>query len=287
MQLDTESLRTFAMVLDTGGMTSAAQELNISQSAVSWKIKRLEKRVGRDLLIRDGHSLRPSRDGDELLAYARSIIALHDEAVAKLSSSALTGRLQLGVTEEVSAALVGDAVGRFDRIHLDVIIEIIVDRGHRLEELLDRNKLDVALIQVWPSDLRSEDTVLWEDDQVWICSPDWTYGEGTVPLVTFGEHGFYRPLAEQILGDAHIDHRVAFSGPSSASLLAAVEAGFGVALMSSRSVSGRVIAWPRGNSLPQLPVVQQVVRAAPGPRTEVVTALIVDLINELGELGEP
>lgn len=284
MQLDTESLRTFATVLDTGSMTGAAQELGLSQSAVSWKIKRLEQRVGRELLIRDGRSLRPSRDGEELLGYARSIIDLHDEAVARLSSSELTGRLRLGATEEVSAELVGDAASRFDRVHPGVIIDIVVDRGYRLEELLARGELDVALTQVSPADLLAEDTVLWEDEQVWICSPDWTYGEGTVPLVTFGEHGFYRPLAEQILSDALIKFRVAFSGPSSASLLAAVEAGFGVGLMSSRSVSGNVIAWPRGESLPQLPVLQQVARAAPGPRTEVVTALIADLTKELGEL---
>jgi len=59
-----------------------------------------------------------------------------------------------------------------------------------------------------------------------------------------------------------------------------------VALMSSRSVSGRVIAWPRGESLPDLPVVQQVARAAPGPRTEIVTALIADIANELGDFTE-
>ena len=81
MHLDVESLRTFAMVLETGGMTRAAEKLDLSQSAVSWKIKRLEERVGRDLLIREGRSLRPSRDGEELLGYARTIIDAHDEAV--------------------------------------------------------------------------------------------------------------------------------------------------------------------------------------------------------------
>ena len=42
MQLDVESLRTFATVLDLGSMTKAGQALSMSQSAVSWKIKRLE-----------------------------------------------------------------------------------------------------------------------------------------------------------------------------------------------------------------------------------------------------
>lgn len=283
MQLDTESLRTFAAVLDTGGMTSAAEQLNLSQSAVSWKIKRLEERVGRDLLIRDGRAIRPSRDGLELLTYARSIIDLHDEAVARLTSSELTGRLRLGVTEEVSADCVGEVVGRFDRVNPGVTINIVVDRSNRLEELVASGDLDVALVQVWTSDRQAGDTVLWEDEQIWICAPNWTYDEGTVPLVTFGEHGFYRPLAEQMLSDGGIDYRLAFSGPSSGSLLAAVEAGLGVALLSSRSVSGRVVDWPRAESLPRLPVVQQVARAAPGPRTEIVDELIAELIHELHE----
>lgn len=284
MQLDTESLRVFAAVLDTGGMTSAARRLDMSQSAVSWRIKRLEERIGRDLLIRDGRALRPSHDGQELLGYARTIVNLHDEAVARLTSSELTGRLRLGATEEVSTELVGNAVGRFDRVHPGVTIDILVDRGHRLEELVSRGELDVALIQVSPTDLRPDDTPLWEDDQVWICAPDWTYDQGTVPLVTFGEHGFYRPLAEQLLSSADIDYRIAFSGPSTASLLAAVEAGFGVALMSSRSVAGNVIAWPRGKVLAKPPPTHQIARAAPGPRTEVVAALMADLSTELGEL---
>ena len=41
MHLDVESLRTFSAVLDRGTMTAAAEVLGMSQSAVSWKIKRL------------------------------------------------------------------------------------------------------------------------------------------------------------------------------------------------------------------------------------------------------
>ena len=47
MRLDTESLRAFIAALDHHGMTNAADELGISQSAVSWRIRRLEERVGK------------------------------------------------------------------------------------------------------------------------------------------------------------------------------------------------------------------------------------------------
>ena len=127
MQLDVESLRTFTTVLDLGGMTRAAEALDISQSAVSWKIKRLEEKVGRDLLIRDGRTLRPSRDGRELLDYARTIVATHDEAVSRLESSELTGTVKLGTTEEISAARMCDVLARFNRIHPGAMIEFVVD----------------------------------------------------------------------------------------------------------------------------------------------------------------
>ena len=50
VQLDVESLRTSLAVLDQGSRTRAARTLHLTQSAVSWRIKRLEERVGRPLL---------------------------------------------------------------------------------------------------------------------------------------------------------------------------------------------------------------------------------------------
>lgn len=282
MQLDVESLRTFATVLDVGGMTRAAEQLGLSQSAVSWKIKRLEEKVGRPLLIRNGRDLRPSRDGEELLHYARVIVDTHDEAVIRLTGSELTGRIRLGATEEVSAHHLGPTIGRFNRIHPDLVIEIHVDTSSNLESRLGKGRLDLILIQIQPEDHRPADTFLWTDQQRWISSPTWTYDEGPVPLVTFGADGFYHAPAQQILKEAGIGSSVVFSGPSTASVIAAVEAGVGVAALGSRSVSGEVIDWPRGESLP-LPPVMQVARMAPGERSTEVVELLADIERVLGD----
>jgi DNA-binding transcriptional LysR family regulator len=283
MQLDVESLRTFATVVDQGGMTAAAEELDLSQSAVSWKIKRLEERVGRSLLIREGRRLRLSRDGRELLRYARTMVDTHDQAVLRMSSSELSGTVKLGATEEVCAACMGGVLSRFNRIHPGASIEFYVDRSQLLDSMLKRGDLDVAVIQVTQNDCLPSDTVLWADDPVWVSARDWTYDEGVVPLITFGEGGLYRPMAEQILSDAGIPYRIAFSGPSSASVLSAVEAGLGVAVISGRSVVGDIIAWPRGEPLPELPEVYQIARAAAGEPSMVAAELIGDIESEMGE----
>ena len=284
MQLDVESLRAFITVLDLGGMTAAADELDISQSAVSWKIKRLEERVGRELLVRDGRRLSPSRDGRELLEYARTIVATHDAAVTRLSATGLEGTVKLGSTEEASALCTGAVCGRFSRIHPNVDLDFHVDRSSRLASMVAANELDVAVLQLRAHDARASDTVLWHDTLMWVSSPDWTYDEGTVPLITFGEDGFYRPIAEAALRDADIPHRVAFSGPSTAGVLSAVSAGIGVALLSSRSVSGDVIQWPRGDTVEHGQPVVNVARAARGAASEVAAELLADIRAELGEV---
>lgn len=287
MQLDVESLRTFAAVLDLGSMTAAADALDVSQSAVSWKIKRLEERVGRDLLVREGRSLSPTRDGRELLDYARTIVDAHDEAVARLSSSELVGKVRLGTTEEASAKCTNEVCGRFNRIHPNAILDFHVDRGSHLETMIDRNELDVAVIQLLPHQVKTRDVVLWHDELTWVSSAEWTYEEGEVPIITFGEDGFYRPLAEIALKEAGIKSRVAFSGPSTASVLSAVRAGIGVALLSNNSIADigdDIVEWPRAGELGEPPTVVNVARVSKGATSDVAAALVADLRAELGEV---
>lgn len=284
MQLDIESLRAFVTVLQLGGMTAAADALGMSQSAVSWKIKRLEERVGRDLLVRDGRSLSPSRDGRELAEYAHTIISTHDAAVTRLSASGLEGSVRLGSTEEAAPACTGAVCGRFSRIHPNAHLDFHVDCSSRLAAMIAANELDVAVLQLSEHEVRARDTVLWFDRLQWVSSPDWTFTEGTVPLITFGEDGFYRPLAEAALRDADIPHRIAFSGPSTASVLGAVAAGIGVALLSSRSIAGEVVPWSRAAQLSPTPRVVNVARAARGATTEVAKELLTDIRAELGEV---
>lgn len=138
LQLDVESLRTLLAVLDHGGMTRAAERLDTSQSSVSWKIKRLEDRVGRPLLIRDGHTLRPTRDGRALLSDARSLVEIHDRAVLRLNSSELTGTVKLGSNEEVDAAQMASLLGRFKWAHPNASIEFLIDHTVNLARKIDR-----------------------------------------------------------------------------------------------------------------------------------------------------
>ncbi len=77
--LDLTALRSFVAVADAGGVTRAAGFLNLTQSAVSMQLKRLEEALGSGVAGPVGADDRLTTAGEQLLRYARRMLALNDE----------------------------------------------------------------------------------------------------------------------------------------------------------------------------------------------------------------
>src|SRR6056297_3024971 len=273
VQLDVESLRTLIAVLDWGSMTRAAQQLGMSQSAVSWKIKRLEQRAGRPLLIRDGHDLRPTRDGRALLDDARAMVEIHDRAVQRLASPEFTGTIRVGSNEEVGASRLAGILGRLKALHPAATIEFVVDQSRQLAPQLERGRIDVAVIQ-GTEELR------------WATHRDMPYDDGVVPLITYGANGFYRPVSEPILERYGVRYRYTITAPTSANVRAAVEAGLGVAVLGERFLGDDVVEWGRAAELDPLPRSCQIIRTVDGERSDIAQALIESITDEFVDLPD-
>ena len=281
MQLDIESLRALLAVLDHGGMTAAAKRLNMGQSAVSRKIQRLEDRVGRPLLIRDGHTLRPTRDGRALLPDARQMIELHDRSVARLNSSDLTGTVKLSCNGEVDTAQVASLLGTFKCQHPGAQVEFRLDHSGNLIEWVDSGEVDVAVFQLIADQVRPTDIVLWTEQIYWATSASDPFADGSVPLIDFGDHCYYNDFTHRILDDAGIEFTRVFSAAASVDVRSAVEAGIGVAVMSRRYLGDGVVEWCPPARLDPLPIVRQVLRTVPGEQPDAVAALIETMQAEL------
>ena len=281
MQLDIESLRVLLAVLDHGGMTKAAQRLHMGQSAVSRKIQRLEDRVGRPLLIRDGHTLRPTRDGRTLLEDARTMVELHDRAVDRLSSSDLTGTVRLSCNGEVDSCQIASLLGVFKCRHPGATVEFTMDHTGGLVDWIDSGAIDLAVFQVTEESMRPTDIALWTEDLVWVTSDSSRVHEEPLPLIDFGTHCYYNAFTHRILDAAGIEFRPAFSAASSFDVRAAVQAGIGVAVLSSRYLGDDIVEWEPPVKLDPLPRVTQVIRAVPGERPDAVAALIDIITDEL------
>lgn len=283
MQLDVESLRTLMAVVDAGQITAAAQRLNLTQSAVSRKVQRLEQRVGRPLLVRSGRTLSPTHDGRELLADAADIVALHDRAAARLTASDVSGRVRVGAIEEVPLVDLTEIFGDFNRLHPAATVELVVEPTDLLVQRLDAGDLDVILLQVTDDSRRREDRVLWSDRLRWYTHPHHLYDEGPVPIVSFGERCFYGPLSEPLLDAAGIEYWHSISLTSTAAVVSAIEAGLGVGVLSARVATESMVAWPTGDQLPTLQSIYQVVRARSADTSKAIGALSQAIVDRLSD----
>src|ERR1700759_1080584 len=82
--LDIPALRSLTAIVDCGGFHRAAESLHISQPTVSQHVRRLEKGIGRPLVVRTGPITPLTAQGELLVAEARSLVAAHDEALHRL-----------------------------------------------------------------------------------------------------------------------------------------------------------------------------------------------------------
>ncbi|MEZ5828951.1 MAG: LysR family transcriptional regulator [Hyphomicrobiales bacterium] len=98
MLYDAALLRTFVAICDCGSFTKAAREVNLTPSAVSHHVKRLEDQVGTRLVVRNARGVRLTEQGEILQSYARRILALYKEAEQRLGRDS-AGTVRVGVPE--------------------------------------------------------------------------------------------------------------------------------------------------------------------------------------------
>ena len=281
MKFDIDSLRTLQTVADTGSLQAAADQLCLSRSAVSWKLKRLQERTGCTLLRRDGRRVRLTDDGHELLAYGRQILDAHDAAVRRFLPLDTTGVVRVGATEGASSTPLLDTVAPWFRRHgPDIDLRISVDQPTTIDEWLADGRIDVAVTLALESDIGTDDVVLSTDDLVWAHSAGIDVAElASIPLITWGPKCLFAPLARRSLTSAGVEHRVCYELPSSASVLTALSNGAGVALVNAGLLAGTDIATTAAPQLPALPRVAYVLRQNPATADEPLPRVVAEQIR--------
>ena len=280
-RLDTEALRTLCAVVDHGGITRAAEHLALSQSAVSHKIKRLEGVIDCALLTRRAGGPLLTEEGERLLTYARRICALHDEALRSLSRQPLSGRIRLGLTEDVTSGDLSRFLGRFARLYPQVTVRAHVRQSLVLQRQLQEGEIDLALMQVFAHEVRPTDTVLYTDRLHWVCAADMQLPpDRPAGFLSYDKDCFYQHWA---MGDGQPNCGLeqVLECASSAGIASAVRAGMGVALLPAQYVTDEMRLL--GTPFPEPPTLSYVLRI--GERTG--TAPVKALAREIAAGVEP
>ncbi|MEM0943738.1 MAG: LysR family transcriptional regulator, partial [Pseudomonadota bacterium] len=143
--LDLTALRSFVTVAETGGVTRAANQLNLTQSAVSMQLKRLEEALGLPLLDRAGRGVALTNHGEQLLSYGRRMLSLNDEVLSRMTDAGFEGDIRLGVPSDIVYPYIPKVLHRFDREFPRVKMHLYSSYTKKLKEMIETAEVDVAL----------------------------------------------------------------------------------------------------------------------------------------------
>jgi DNA-binding transcriptional LysR family regulator len=244
--LDLDLLRGFVTVAERGGFTAAGVALGLTQSAISLKVKRLEEILGRRVLERGGRGVRLTREGETLLAYARRILALNDEAVRRMIARPVAGRLRLGVADHFLPRNLAPVLARFSRAYPDVRLEVEVGRSHELRAAMAEGRLDLVLGK--RRDGETEGRPIFTETIVWVAAPEWSPpADRPLPIAMLPQGCMFRDRALAALARAGLAFEVVFTSASLPGVAAAAQAGL------AATVLGRTGLPPGLVELPGLP----------------------------------
>ena len=148
MHFTLKQVRYFVAVAEFGTVSRAAQELSISQSAVTEGIKDLEAHLGVKLFERRRRGLDTTHQGHIFLRHAKAILTEVVNAEISLSgaSNEMRGKLNIGVTSLTAGYVLSDILSRFRRAWPGVEVSAVEDTGEYLEHLLVGGELDIAVM---------------------------------------------------------------------------------------------------------------------------------------------
>jgi len=243
--MELRHLRYFVAVAETENVTRAALKLHVSQPALSRQIRDLEDELGFALLERDAKSVRLTEAGRTFLTEAQAVLKRADEAVKTARNVATAGgELHVGYAPSPTARILPPTLRAFQNEMPKVRVKLHDLTTEEMLAELRAKRLDLALL-VKPArsmlrGLRFEP--LLRDPMRLAVAPTHPLAHrrtvalsdtASLPLIVYSrrEYPEYHEMLENLFASQKLRMRIAEEHDGGASLIAAVEAGTGVAIV--------------------------------------------------------
>lgn len=233
--LDLAVLKNFAVVAHMRSISLAAAQVGRTQSALSMQMRRLEDHVGHALLHRSGSGVRLTAAGEKFLTHTEELLARHDEILAEMGGTALTGSVSLGCPEDYSISFLPDLLRGFCALNPGVELRMVCAPTIELRPLLHRRRIDIALISL--PDPNHPDAVR-EESFAWVAdspTPD-VLNHAVLPLALSAPMTLDYRAACDAMEAVNRRYRVAFASNSLAGLIAIARSGHAVSVFTRTAV---------------------------------------------------
>jgi DNA-binding transcriptional LysR family regulator len=249
--MDIATLRSFRAIAETGSMTHAASRVNMTQSAISMQIKRLESSLDLSLFDRTPKGMVTTASGDQLLQYAKNILAVNDEAWSRLTASEYEGELSLGVPTDIINPYIPQILSRFLRDYPRIQVKLHAAHTRELLDQFSRGVHDVLLTTEREPGKGGE--ILSTQRLVWIGAIGGTAWKKSPLPLSFTKSCAFRRAAIATLDETGMDwvETVTAEDDSAGSAMVAVDLGVKAELEHSDHTGREVIK--HNGQLPELP----------------------------------
>jgi len=250
--IDIALLRAFVAVAESGSMTVAAHRLNVTQGAVSQRIKRLEDLLDTKLFDRAGQGLDATIEGERLLLPAQKLIALNDEVFSLMTAPEFTGVVRLGIPYDIIHPFIGPVLKSFASAHPKVNVELEIATSEDLKTALSKGDIDLTLTTENHTPKGAERLI--HNELVWVGGRTGTaHQQDPVPLVVVNENCMFRMPMLRAMEAAGLEWRVNVTRNMDASY-AMLSADLGITAILESTVPEYVEVLGKEAGLPELPV---------------------------------
>lgn len=249
--MDSRQLAYFCAIAARLSFRRAAEDVHITQPALSQQIRRLESELGVELFDRRRHPIQLTNAGEHLLVRAREILAAMDNASAEVRDfgSEYRGKVRLGAMQYLTSLEVPDLLAAFRKRHPEVELHLRMGNTGQLETMLRADEVDLTLCHSNDLVLPPEYVVepLRDEELVLIVGPsDRLAGRAQVsmeelsdaPFITFRHGASIHEALRQAFAAHDLKPRVGFESADMSTAFALVGRGLGVALV-PRSITER------------------------------------------------
>ena len=247
--MELRQLRYFVAVAEEGNISRAAKRIFLTQPALSRQIKALEEEIGQCLLERQAHSIRLTPVGEALLGEARELLQHSDQMLERVRAAGRGVRLRVGYAPSLVAGMLLAAVESFTQTHPNALVELFDLSTMEMLAGLENDKLDVAVTVgqqretrglIWTPLTRAAWQLAVNRNHALARGSAVTPAEvARQPLLVFCQRDFpeYWDMVTGWLRKHRLRPTIAGEYDGVDSLMAAVESGLGVAVVTTRTAN--------------------------------------------------
>ena len=236
----------FAVLAETCSFSEAAEQLFISQSALSRHLRALEADLGAPLFDRTTRSVTLNSTGQLFLPYARQIASIRYEYTTAIGNavSGEHGNIRIGSIPVMNSYGITDAMLRFRTENPRFTLDVMEADSNQLTKMLRSNQCDLAFIREWDDRDNEFNKVRFTTDHLAALLPPHhrLAGETVMhlpqlkgePLILLGKDTFMYSLCVQECRKAGFIPQVVFTGHRAENIIDLVRKGMGIALLTKR-----------------------------------------------------